>query len=297
MGMWESNMSSPTTGDISNSDRDPSDLPVYSRSYLVYGQNIWRTEREAVHNHGHQLEAILTHADIRQDGIEDLFWPKFIGQLGRCGWTEVPPNTTVNYDYHDNYNPVPSDIADWSPEGIGVKTPVSASTWGEHVYSWPLGTWLPSAWDRNEAHWYIYWMQSMPGRGNSIPLGVDGMENWWRFTGDWDGSIKAGVGLVVGSLKPMSLRTARDAVRTLKGQVTALVSLGKLSSTDAAGLQGRLDAAAEILEGGKVLPAAGVVRSFRTRLVSLVESGRVARPNVRTLLVGTRWVISRMEAS
>ena len=68
-------MSSPATGDISNSDHDPTDLPVYSRSYMVYGQNIWRAEREAVHNHGHQLEAILTHADIRQDGIEDLFWP------------------------------------------------------------------------------------------------------------------------------------------------------------------------------------------------------------------------------
>ena len=156
----------------------------------------------------------------------------------------------MNYDYHDNHDPVPSDIADWSPEGIGVKTPVSATTWGEHAYPWPQGTWLPGAWERNEAHWYIYWMQSMPGRGNTIPYGADGMENWWRFTGNWDGSIQAGAGLEVSHLKPIALRTARDAVRTLKGQVAALVAAGKLSVTDARALEGRLDSAAQLLDGG-----------------------------------------------
>jgi hypothetical protein len=140
-------------------------------------------------------------------------------------------------------------------------------------------------------------MQSMPGRGNTIPYGVDGMENWWRFTGDWDGSIKAGAGLYVSSLKPMSLRTARDAVRTLKGQVAALVSLGKLTSTDGTALQGRLDAAARVLDGGQVRPAANVIRGFRMQVVSLIEGGRVARPDVRTLLAGTKWLISRMAAS
>jgi hypothetical protein len=297
IGMWESNMSSPATGDISNSDRDPTDLPVYSRSYVVYGQNIWRAEREAVHNHGHQLEAMLTHADIRQDGIEDLFWPKFVGQLGRCGWTEKPPNTTVNYDYHDNYDPVPSDIADWSPGGIGVKTPVSASTWGEHAYPWPLGTGLPGAWERNEAHWYIYWMQSMPGRGNTVPYGADGMENWWRFTGNWDGSIRAGAGLEVSHLKPVSIRTARDAIRTLKGQVSALAANGRLSAADGNSLQDALNAAAELLDSGRMQPAADFIRRFRHRIRLLIESGRVVPRDVRTLQEGTRWLITRMEAT
>jgi hypothetical protein len=72
---------------------------------------------------------------------------------------------------------------------------VSAHTWGDHAYPWPLGTMPSLQEDRNEAHWYIYWMQSMPGRGNTIPYGPSRMTNWWRFTGDWDGSIGVGLGL------------------------------------------------------------------------------------------------------
>jgi hypothetical protein len=191
----ESNMASRLTGDISNSGRDPTDLPLYTKTYVVYDQNLRRSEREAVHNRGHQLEQMLEYANTRQDGNSDLFWQKFVGQLGRCGWTHVPPNTTVQYDYRTNYNPVESDIADWTPEGIGRKTPVSAHTWGDHAYPWPLGTMPSLQEDRNEAHWYVYWMQSMPGRRNMIPYGTNRMTNWWRFTGDWEGSIRAGLGL------------------------------------------------------------------------------------------------------
>jgi hypothetical protein len=199
--MDESNMSSPVTGDISNSGRDPSDLPVYSSTYVVYGHNLRRSEREAVHNRGHQLEATLTYVNLRQDGNSTLFWQKFVGPsdpdqpFRRCGWTHVPPNATADYDYHTNYNEVLSDIADWTPQGIGRKTLVSAHTWGDHPYAWPLGTAPASQEERNEAHWYIYWMQSMPGRGNTIPFGLKRMTNWWRFTGDWDGSIRSGLGL------------------------------------------------------------------------------------------------------
>jgi hypothetical protein len=78
-GGAESNMSSPLTGDISNSNRDPTDLPIYSKTYLVYGHNIRRSEREAVHNRGHQLEQMLEYANLRQDGNSNLFWQKFVG--------------------------------------------------------------------------------------------------------------------------------------------------------------------------------------------------------------------------
>jgi Concanavalin A-like lectin/glucanases superfamily/Bacterial Ig-like domain (group 2) len=200
-GLDESNMASRLTGDISNSGRDPSDLPLYTRTYMVYDHNLRRSEREAVHNRGHQLEQMLEYANIRQDGNSSLFWQKFVGptpglSFSRAGWTHVPPNTTVQYDYQNNYNPVESDIADWTPEGIGRKTLVSAHTWGDHAYPWPLGTMPSLQEERNEAHWYIYWMQSMPGPGNTIPYGTAyRMTNWWRFTGDWDGSIRAGLGL------------------------------------------------------------------------------------------------------
>ena len=199
-GLDESNMASRLTGDISNSGRDPTDLPLYTATYVVYDHNLRRSEREAVHNRGHQLEQILEYANMRQDGNSNLFWQKFVGptpgfSFSRAGWTHVPPNTTVQYDYQTNYNPVESDIADWTPEGIGQKTLVSAHTWGDHAYPWPLGTMPTLQEERNEAHWYIYWMQSMPGRGNTIPYGTKRMTNWWRFTGDWDGSIRNGLGL------------------------------------------------------------------------------------------------------
>jgi hypothetical protein len=59
--VFESNMSSPITGDISNSFRDPTDLPIYNRTYLVYGQNFRRSQAEAMHNRGHQVEAMFSY--------------------------------------------------------------------------------------------------------------------------------------------------------------------------------------------------------------------------------------------
>jgi hypothetical protein len=127
-------------------------------------------------------------------------------RLGRAGWTHSPPNTTAQYDYQ-NYTEVESDIADWTPAGTGQKRLVSVRTWGEHPYAWPLGTMPGPQEERNEAHWYIYWMQSMPGRGNSIPYGQNRMTNWWRFTGDWDGSIRSRLGLY----RPAALATGARA--------------------------------------------------------------------------------------
>ncbi len=99
-------MSSPTTGDISNNNPDNTDLPVYGNTYVLYGSNIRRTQAEGIHNHGHQLESMLSHASWLQDGNGDPFWHEFVGQdeennfvTGRCGWTHMPPNTVGNYDY------------------------------------------------------------------------------------------------------------------------------------------------------------------------------------------------------
>jgi hypothetical protein len=194
----ESNMSSPTTGDISNSYRVEDDLPVYNSTYVVYGQNYRRTQAEALHNHGHQLEAILSHVNWLQDGNEDLFWKEFVGQdaggsfiTGRAGWTHMPPNTTEGYDY---LNPtlVWSDIEDWTPDNSGAQTQVNVDTWEGIDYDWPGAAEFGQ---RDEAQWYLYWWQNMPGLDNAITDGARTMTNWWAFTGDWDGSIEADLGL------------------------------------------------------------------------------------------------------
>ena len=55
MNIWESNMSS-ILGDVSNSDQDQSDLPIFNNEYVVYGINIDRGPSESLHNRGHQIE-------------------------------------------------------------------------------------------------------------------------------------------------------------------------------------------------------------------------------------------------
>lgn len=298
----ESNMSSPLTGDISNSGRDPSDLPIYSKTYVVYDQNLRRSDRENVHGRGHQLEQVLEYANLRQDGNSDLFWQKFVGPsdpnqpFRRCGWTHVPPNTTVQYDYRSNYNEVLSDIADWTPEGIGQKTLVSAHTWGDHPYAWPLGTMPSLQEDRNEAHWYIYWMQSMPGRENTIPFGPNRMTNWWRFTGDWDTSIRSGLGLYERAATACGAGiSASAAVEALAGQVRGLVLAGKLSQAEAHALGVKLDAAARRLDREQSKAGANVLQAFANQVNALLRSRRASRADGQSLIDAARCLITRLQ--
>ncbi len=191
---WESNMSSPLTGDISNSDRSNDDLQIYDKTYMAYWFNY---SREAgLHNQGHQLESIFMHVNNLQDGNANLFLNDFVGwqngnpPLGRCGDTHHPPNTTVDYDYY-NMTLVASDIEDWRPSG-GTTKLVNADTWGSIAYDWPYNN-PPNG--ETEANYYMYWMQNMPGYQNTIPYNANFMTNWWEFIADWDASISNGLGL------------------------------------------------------------------------------------------------------
>lgn len=195
---FESNMSSPTTGDISNSFRWNDDLPILNHTYVLYGVNFRRSQAEAVHNVGHQLEAMLGHANWLQDGNTDLFWKQFVGQnaqgefiTGRAGWTHMPPNTTTHYDYLSPTNAA-SDIEDWRPDATGARTVVNRDTWGTLTFPWPG---VQPFHQQVESQWYTYWMQNFPGRGNQIPHGSRWMTNWWAFVGDWDAAIASGLGL------------------------------------------------------------------------------------------------------
>lgn len=199
---WESNMSSPTTGDISNSDRDPNDAPLLPHTYIIYGINYRRSQAEAGHNVGHQVEAMFSHIAHRQDGNADLFWRKFVGLdgagrfvPGRVGATHFPPNAASDYDYGDP-RMVASDIEDWRPDNSGQKTQVNVDTWGKLVYPWPGEA---DFGQRVESQWYTYWFQNMPGRGNRITHGSNWMTNWWAFVADWDAAFTSGLGLYGGS--------------------------------------------------------------------------------------------------
>ena len=189
--MAESNMSSPSTGDVSNSDRNNKDLPVYAKTYVVYGFNAHRGADTDLHNRGHQIEAQLSHID------RDLIWnnaflptsTKKEFRLGNCHW---PPNATSDYDYGNKVS-VKSDIASWQPSG-GTYIDVNVDTWLGKSYSFPmLATNIVGESNyANDAQvkWFIYWWQSIPGLNNTIPYNNSTLTNWWDIFYNWDDAIK-----------------------------------------------------------------------------------------------------------
>ena len=206
----ESNMSSPITGDVSNSERNNNDMPVYDHSYITYIFGWHLNHAYAIHNIGHQIESMLSFANEKQDGNNDLFIHKFCGMdstdtwvAGRCGWTHMPPNTNLDYHYDDT-TLVWSDCEDWTPDNSGEKKLVNVDTWLNIAYPWPSEPtgWIPDHspyhlnWQRADAHFYIYWRQNIPGYQNNIQFdGNKTITNWWQFLGNWDNAIQNNKGL------------------------------------------------------------------------------------------------------
>jgi len=174
--LWESNMAGPH-GDISNSDRDPTDLPVFDRTYTVYHYNYGRGPSEAVEDHMHQIEALLRHLD------PGLFWDRFVGRNGggRCGWAHFPPNGTRDYDWA-NTTQVLSDIEDWSPDG-GTRSVLDCRRWNS-----------------DSLHWFTYWMQNLPGANNGLSWQGQPLNNWWWFVADLDDALARGAKLAGGTV-------------------------------------------------------------------------------------------------
>jgi len=193
----ESNMSSPTSGDISNSWRIADDLPIYNKSYVVYTYNLHRSHAENIHNHGHQIESQL---DFLDEGLfakdERLFLNKFVGisninyagkPYGRNGMTHFPPNTKVDYDWN-NRTIVKSDIEDWKPEG-GIQKDIHNSKWIFIKYSYPSVSYKI---DENDSQykWIMFWFQTIPGSNNGIKYGNNTISNWWDLLYNWDDAVK-----------------------------------------------------------------------------------------------------------
>ena len=190
--MPESNMSSPITGDISNSSRNNKDLPIYSKTYVVYGFNAHRGADTDLHNRGHQIEAQLSYVD------SNLIWnnaflptsTKKEFRLGNCHW---PPNATSDYDY-SNKVAVKSDISSYKPSG-GTYVDVNVDTWLNKKYNFPMKATNivgESNYDNDsQVKWFIYWWQSIPGYNNTIPYNNTTLENWWNIFYNWDEAIKS----------------------------------------------------------------------------------------------------------
>jgi hypothetical protein len=187
--LWESNMAS-LYGDISNSNRDPNDLPVLESTYTVYHYNYQRGVSEATENHMHQIEAVLNFVDGRDrtppdKWLELLFWGKFVGsdrshKIVRpgCGWAHYPPNGEQDYDWA-NKRFVETDIEDWRPDGTGKKQRMNCERWGG-----------------DSLRWFVYWMQNIPGADNGLSYNSRPLTNWWIFIGDFDYAMQKKMTLV-----------------------------------------------------------------------------------------------------
>ena len=178
--LWESNMAGPW-GDISNSDRDPHDLPVFDRTYTVYHYNYQRGPSEAVEDHMHQIEAMLRHVD------PELFWNKFVGKPGegRCGWAHFPPNGVRDYDWR---NP---------NRGLDRHRGLAA---GRRRAEGPAST--VTAGTATACNGSSTGCRTCPGPNNGITYRGRPLTNWWTFIGDFDArdAGAAGAGGVAPSL-------------------------------------------------------------------------------------------------
>lgn len=215
----ESNMSSPhkifthngsLTSDVSNSYRNDDDLPIYDKTYVVYGQTGWYSNN--LHNRGHQIEAQLSIWETYRNDydLSYLFYQKFGGypegepqpyyRGGRVGLVHYPPNADGDYHY-DSDVPVESDILDWKPNGGGSTKSISKSDW---AYPRTMETPTPTINNHSKfgsyggsyevgedphGGWLIYWMQSIPSKDNNIPYGDYTITNWWDIIYKWDETI------------------------------------------------------------------------------------------------------------
>ena len=179
----ESNMSSPT-GDVSNSVRYQNDLPIYNKTYVVYGYNLETSSANMIHNRGHQMEAQFSHLDSRWWGIGPSQTDGYADST-HLGWTHCPPNTTKGGDLN-NKTLTLSDIEDWKPSG-GTKKLINSDRWMNINYTLPNPVNLiPYESNDPQLKWLIFWMQSMPGYNN----GITGVNDWWDLFYNWDNTIK-----------------------------------------------------------------------------------------------------------
>lgn len=189
----ETNMSS-KYGDVSNSSKITTDLPIYNNTYVVYGFEGTRGSDTDLHNRGHQIESQMTYVDDSEKVLfggnrltPTFFWKEFVGwnpisdrPLNRSGCTHMPPNTTKDYDY-TNKTMVKSDIMTWKPGG-GDMVNVNSDTWTNINYKFSLGSYT----NDSQVKWMIFWFQSIPGYNNNIKYNTTTVSNWWDVLYKWD---------------------------------------------------------------------------------------------------------------
>ncbi|PKL85835.1 MAG: hypothetical protein CVV22_06455 [Ignavibacteriae bacterium HGW-Ignavibacteriae-1] len=210
---FESYMSTPTGVQACNGS-NPEPLPLYNKTYTVLNSSMAMPDFNMLNFEPftHQFEHLWIKQNEIQDGNRVLLWDKFVGKIGRCGWTHTPPNTEINYGYYhyiqvdtNRVKPTMADIEDWKPDNSGEKKLISYHAWEDIQYDWPDG--ISQFEGREELQWFIYWLQSVPGYNNKIPYHYNGkeyvMSNFWKFVYDWDYYATHETGLYEAKMQPV----------------------------------------------------------------------------------------------
>lgn len=171
-----------TFGDVSNSEQID-DMPLCNKTYILLNYNYSRGLGELIEDHTHHIERIMGFADTS-------LWDSFVNPHGQgggvtnhCGWTHSPPNVTDALQYHwREETVVKSDCQDWRPGGGGVIRDTSCHTW------YGAGACL----DDMGVLFKVWWMQSIPGLGNTLTSGGAALRNWWDFYVDFDDALTRG---------------------------------------------------------------------------------------------------------
>jgi hypothetical protein len=206
----ESNMAGPN-GDISNGgNASLTDLPVYSKTYVVYGNNAWRGVDTDLHVRGHQIESQMKHIDMTT-------WNKFAKTPYNDGViTHYPPNAKNAYEY-GNFASSKSDLMSWKPSG-GTFVDLNVYSWVNKTYEFEKQINMISpnqfangvinysndllSWPgkltgyTTEVKYHVFWWQSMPGYNNNIEDNGRKITNWWDIFYNWDDAIKDGKKLI-----------------------------------------------------------------------------------------------------
>ncbi len=224
----DANMSSQLTGDVTNNPRRNDDLPIYDKSYTIYGIDLAKPFNLAARTHASQLEALFTYANKNHDGDTTMFVRSFVGfdetgvlpngthNYGRVGKATRPPNTAMELNFDGASGQ--SDIKDWNAIDPPQSTLLIDSTeWSGLNFGW--NGIPPDTTTKAETNWYIYWMQSIPGLNNAVfHENTDLMNNWWRIVGDWDGAKISKLGLYTPATCNYTLGASTQTVTLAAGQ-------------------------------------------------------------------------------
>jgi hypothetical protein len=174
-----------------------SNVPNCGHTVITMGLNYSRDVALAVHSHGHYMENLLGYSfgPIDDSGpgakdMYDLFDTQFYRYSGvtaplnttqaGCGDVHYPPNTTQAYDY-TNSTVVQSDCAAYDPgrPALVQYAPVSVSTWQAVGCDASIKN---NTFDCDQESYLLWWMQNMPGAGNSaLDCAQAPMPNWWQY--------------------------------------------------------------------------------------------------------------------